>query len=27
LAVANDAGQGQFTDTNPPQERACYRVV
>jgi len=27
LAVANDAGQGQFTDTNPPQERACYRLV
>jgi len=25
--VVNDAGQGQFTDTNPPQERACYRVV
>ena len=25
--VANDAGQGQFTDTNPPQDRACYRLV
>ena len=25
--AVNDAGQGQFTDTNPPQQRACYRVV